>query len=62
MGMHVAITGFGRIGRILAKMLHSLGASVHVIARNPIDRAWAMGYESCGLEDMKEVFSGAPRW
>lgn len=56
MGMHVAITGFGRIGRILAKMLHSLGASVHVIARNPIDRAWAMGYESCGLEDMKEVF------
>ncbi len=56
MGMNVAITGFGRIGRILAKMLHSLGAGVHVIARNPIDRAWAMGYESYGLEDMKEVF------
>lgn len=58
MGMRVAITGFGRIGRILAKMLHSLGARVHIIARNPIDRAWAMGYESCGgLEDMKEAFS-----
>lgn len=56
MGMHVAITGFGRIGRILANMLHSLGAIVHVVARNPIDRAWAMGYESCGLESMKEAF------
>lgn len=40
-GSNVLIVGYGRIGKILARMLVSLGASVTVAARKPADRTWA---------------------
>ncbi len=38
---HVIITGYGRIGKMLADSLSSLGANVTVVARSARDRAWA---------------------
>jgi dipicolinate synthase subunit A len=53
-GMDIAITGFGRIGKVLSQMLYHLGANVHVIARNPVDRAWAVGFHVSGLDALRE--------
>lgn len=39
----VLITGYGRIGKMLANALTALGANVTVIARSARDRAWAWG-------------------
>lgn len=57
-GTDAAITGFGRIGKILSQMLHHMGAAVHVIARNPVDRAWAMGFHVCELAAMRDELRG----
>lgn len=38
------ILGFGRIGKILAKMLHGIGANVYVEARKYSDIAWIKSY------------------
>lgn len=38
------ILGFGRIGKILAKMLYGLGCNVYVEARKYSDLAWIKGY------------------
>ncbi len=38
------ILGFGRIGKILAKMLYGLGCTVYVEARKYSDLAWIKGY------------------
>ena len=54
-GTDVAIAGYGRIGRTLAPMLHQLGARVHVIARNPVQRAWAVTYRCYALEEMRDA-------
>lgn len=54
-GLDVAIVGFGRIGKALAPMLHQLGARVHVIARSPVQRAWAAAYRCHAPEEMKEA-------
>ncbi|MGH9244029.1 MAG: dipicolinate synthase subunit DpsA [Acidimicrobiales bacterium] len=40
-GAQVAVVGFGTIGSLLARRLLTLGAEVHVAARNPIQRAAA---------------------
>ena len=40
-GMDVAVIGFGRVGKVLAKTLVSLGAKVTVYARSAEARAWA---------------------
>ncbi len=40
-GMDVAVLGFGRVGKVLAKTLASLGANVTVYARSAEARAWA---------------------
>ena len=42
----VLVIGYGRLGKVLARQLHGLGARVTVAARNPADRAWvrAWGY------------------
>lgn len=37
----VAVVGFGTIGSVLVRRLQALGARVHVVARNPIQRAAA---------------------
>lgn len=51
-GARCAITGYGRIGKNLAAILHSLGANVSIFARKESDRAWAKinGCESFALD------------
>ncbi len=55
-GRSVMISGFGRIARLLAPRLRSLGMRVCVAARSAQDRALAeaMGLESVGLEGCTE--------
>ncbi len=43
-GMRTAVLGFGRVGKILAKTLVSLGADVSVFARSAEARAWARAF------------------
>jgi dipicolinate synthase subunit A len=53
----VCLVGQGTIGSLATNRLYSLGARVHVIARNPIQRAaaYAAGAEAHGLEDIGAV-------
>jgi dipicolinate synthase subunit A len=41
---NVVVLGYGRIGKSLAKMLHGIGANVHVAARSYSDLAWIKNY------------------
>lgn len=68
-GSHCLIIGYGRLGRVLARMLHGLGARVCVAARKQKDRTWIAveGYEPIVLEHMESclprmgfVFNTAP--
>lgn len=43
-GARVAVIGYGRVGKILAEILNSLGAHVTVAARKNMDLAWAYNY------------------
>lgn len=56
----VAVVGHGTIGSLLARTLRALGAHVHVIARNPAQRAaaYAAGCEPHPLEELPAL---APR-
>ncbi len=63
------VVGNGRIGKILAKMLHGIGAKVTVAARKKVDIAYgfAMGYETVntnalgeGIDGYDIVFNTAP--
>lgn len=47
-GSSAMVVGFGRIGKILARMLHSLGSTVTVCARKSSDLAYisALGYKA----------------
>ncbi|MBU5426036.1 dipicolinate synthase subunit DpsA [Tissierella pigra] len=51
------ILGFGRIGKILAKMLQGIGAKVYVEARNYADLGWihSYGYNPVHLDKMKDL-------
>lgn len=51
----VLIIGWGRIGKCLAKLLHSLGACVTVAARKESRRVMidALGYQSCTIEAIR---------
>jgi dipicolinate synthase subunit A len=53
----VCLVGQGTIGSLATSRLYSLGARVHVIARNPIQRAaaCAAGAEAHGLEDIGTI-------
>lgn len=55
-GNNVLVMGFGRIGKVLAKMLDGIGASVACEARKTADLAWikAYGYEPINLIELKE--------
>lgn len=55
-GSKVLIMGFGRIGKILAKMLNGIGAKVYCEARKKEDFAWikAYGYNVVPLKNLKE--------
>lgn len=63
------VVGNGRIGKILSKMLHGLGAEVTVAARKKADMAFcfAMGYKTIpistlgkNVEDFEIIFNTAP--
>lgn len=53
------VIGNGRIGKILAKMLHGIGAKVTVAARKKVDQAYgyAMGYNSTSIIDLSKVIN-----
>jgi len=53
-GSKVLVVGFGRIGKILAKMLQGIGAKVYCEARKNSDIAWikAYGYNSVHLSEL----------
>ncbi|HEX2928010.1 MAG TPA: dipicolinate synthase subunit DpsA [Ruminiclostridium sp.] len=54
------ILGYGRIGKILAKMLLGIGANVYVEARKYADLAWirSFGYSPVMLNDLSQVLEG----
>lgn len=58
-GSKVLVMGFGRIGKILAKMLNGIGAKVYCEARKNEDFAWikAYGYNLVKLKNLKEAIS-----
>lgn len=53
-GSRCLVIGYGRMGRILARMLRGLGAQVLVAARKAKDRTWihAEGHDACGLSEL----------
>lgn len=56
--MDILVVGFGRIGKILCKVLNGLGANVYCEARKYSDIAWikAYGYNPIHLNDLnKEI-------
>jgi dipicolinate synthase subunit A len=57
----VVVIGFGNIGRQLSQTLFALRASVHVVARNPAQRAaaYALGAHPAPLADLAELASAA---
>lgn len=48
------VLGYGRIGKLLAKSLQSLGANVYVEARSKSDLSWikAMGYKGVNIRNV----------
>lgn len=59
-GSNIMILGFGRIGKLLAKMLKGIGANVFVEARNYADLAWvkSYGYKSVHLNEIQGYLPG----
>lgn len=59
-GQKVLITGFGRITKVLVKMLIGLGAEVTVAARKYSDLAWAeiYGCKAVHIARLNEVIGG----
>ena len=55
-GTKVLVMGFGRIGKVIAKMLDGIGADVYCEARKNEDIAWikAYGYNSIHLNNLDE--------
>ena len=56
-GRNVLIMGFGRIGKVLAKMLTGIGAKVYCEARKNEDIAWikAYGYTPVHLSELENT-------
>lgn len=53
----IAVLGQGVLGRLLAIALHKLGARVHAVARDPVQRAEAVvqGIDACDLESLPTI-------
>ena len=53
-GSNILILGYGRIGKVLSKMLQGIGANVFCEARKEHDLAWieAYGYQKVRLSDL----------
>lgn len=58
-GSAVGVVGFGNIGSLLARALRSLGAEVHVFARDPVQRASAYA-GACHPHDLGDLVGEAP--
>ena len=58
-GTNVLIMGFGRIGKVLAKMLDGIGAKVSCEARKNEDISWikAYGYNPIHLNDLNDILN-----
>lgn len=58
-GSNVLVMGFGRIGKILAKMLYGIGAHVYCEARKNEDLAWikAYGYSPISLQELDQTLN-----
>lgn len=58
-GSNVLILGYGKIGRVLAKMLDAIGANVYCEARKNVDLAWikAYGYNPVHENDLNKSLS-----
>lgn len=56
----VIVLGYGRIGKILSKMLYGIGANVHVGARKYSDLAWIKNYGYMAIH-LKELETYLPR-
>ena len=56
-GSNCMILGFGRIGKVLSKILSAMGANVYVMARKEKDLAWifAYGYNRVHPSTLKET-------
>ena len=53
-GSQCLVAGFGRIGKILSKMLYGIGAKVTVSARNINDLSWInlLGYNAISIKEL----------
>lgn len=62
-GQAVAVLGFGRCGRALARLLHGMGAAVTVVARQPAQRqeAVAQGLSALPFDRLAEALARASR-
>jgi len=60
-GSNALILGFGRIGKILAKMLHGIGSNVYVEARKYSDLAWieSYGYKPVFITELESYIDRA---
>lgn len=58
-GSNILILGFGRIGKVLSKMLNSIGANVYCEARKSEDLAWieTYGYNPVPLSKLNDSLS-----
>ncbi|MDR1563730.1 MAG: dipicolinate synthase subunit DpsA [Oscillospiraceae bacterium] len=56
-GSKCLVSGYGRIGKMIASKLKALGAEVYVAARKSTDLAWieTMGYAPIRFEELKSV-------
>lgn len=59
-GQHVLVTGFGRISRVLVRILTAMGAHVTVTARKYQDLAWAKiaGCRAVHISRLEETLPG----
>lgn len=53
-GSRCLITGYGRVGKALARLLNVMGANVTVAARSFADLAWA-GSQGCATVELREL-------
>jgi dipicolinate synthase subunit A len=53
-GARCLITGYGRVGKALARLLAAMGARVTVAARSCADRAWA-GTQGCDTMELRQL-------
>lgn len=53
----IAVLGQGVLGHLLAVTLHKLGARVHAVARDPVQRAEAVvqGIDACNFESLPTI-------